>query len=124
MWLEVIVALVSTLQSGQVPTPAPVPGVAETTAQGTSPAKDPKARLEEAERAVKLGVRHMDRGEYSRADALLTESMEVFRALLGEDHRGYAWHLNTVGCLCVWTGQFTRAEKLLTQALATYKRIV
>src|SRR5262245_28341294 len=80
--------------------------------------------LTQTEQQAKLGIRCFLSGEYARAESLLSQSLQTFKELLGEEHPAYATNLNALGCVYTCLGRYTQAEPLLRQALHIRKRVL
>ncbi|MCA9124864.1 MAG: CHAT domain-containing protein, partial [Planctomycetales bacterium] len=63
-------------------------------------------------------------GDYSRAEPLYHQAMEIRKEVLGEKHPDYATSLNNQAVLYHAMGDYSRAEPLLRQALELRKEVL
>ncbi|MBD2526353.1 tetratricopeptide repeat protein [Nostoc sp. FACHB-133] len=62
-------------------------------------------------------------GQYSEAEPLYKQALELRKRLLGENHPSFATSLNNLAGLYKSTGQYAKAELLYQQALELRKRL-
>lgn len=77
-------------------------------------------QLAEMDKAKKLGLFHLSRKDHRLARQYLVKSQEICKEVLGDRHPVFAWHLNVLGCLDIWTKKHDRAELQLKQALEVF----
>ena len=70
------------------------------------------------------GAYLLERGQYALADPLLTQSLDLRRKLLGEEHEDIATSLNQAAWTHQLQGRYGEAEPLFLQALAMRQRLL
>lgn len=83
---------------------------------------DREAKLAVAEKANRRGMSCLEQRDYAHAEQFLSQALTLYQEVLGEAHPACAWHLNMLGCLCIWTDRPERAERLLLRAREIYGR--
>jgi len=63
-------------------------------------------------------------GNYTRAEPLYKQAMEIRRNALGEDHPDFATSLNNMAALCIATNLVTEAIPLMEQAASIYDLMI
>jgi tetratricopeptide (TPR) repeat protein len=63
-------------------------------------------------------------GDYSRAEPLFRQALEITKKVLGEEHPHFATSLNNLGSLYDSMGDYSRAEPLYRQALEIKKKVL
>jgi len=63
-------------------------------------------------------------GEYSKAEPLYRQAMEIYKKVLGEEHPSYATSLNNLALLYHRMGEYAKAEPLFRQAMQITKKML
>jgi len=69
-----------------------------------------------------IGQTYLRLGQYEQANPLLRSSLEVRRALLGDEHRDVAESLQYLGVLRQRQGRFGESEPMIARALEIYRK--
>ena len=71
-----------------------------------------------------LGKLYKDKGDYSKAEPLYLQTLDLKKRLLGDDHPNVAASLNNLALLYQSQGLYSEAEALFIQALEMGKRLL
>ncbi len=71
-----------------------------------------------------LGFIEGDRGEFEEAERLMCQSLEIYRDLLGEEHRHTARTINNLGWLMLRAHRLEESEAFFRQSLALHQKLL
>jgi CHAT domain-containing protein len=75
-----------------------------------------------AESLINLAISYYEIGNYTKAEPLYIEALNIRKKVLGENHIDYATSLNDLAVLYYETENYTQAEPLYTETLNIYKK--
>ncbi|KAF0199250.1 MAG: hypothetical protein FD167_5789, partial [bacterium] len=78
--------------------------------------------LAKANATLGLGSFYSDKGDYSKAELLFIETLNIRRKVLGENHPNTATSINNLAGLYNDKGDYAKAEPLLIRALEIYRK--
>jgi tetratricopeptide (TPR) repeat protein len=76
-----------------------------------------------ASHSLALASLYSDMGDYTKAEPIYQQALEIYRKVLGENHPDYAASLNSLASLYSDMGDYTKAESIYQQALEIYPNV-
>ncbi|APZ93239.1 CHAT domain-containing protein [Fuerstiella marisgermanici] len=83
-----------------------------------------RSDLQRAEHLLSQGRKAYRVGQHTDAFDATLEASQIFKVVLGEEHRVYANTLNTIGAFYTKLGDYGRAEALLEQTRVVRKKVL